>query len=101
MEATEVVGIGEVVVRALRLSERARFYVAEAEVAEIADKDEQAEHSMRLKAERLSRCVLYADHSPVYTSEQWEAFGNLAEFIRLDALVLRLSGTPADEAEKK
>lgn len=101
MEATEVAGIGEVVVRALKLSERARFYVAEAEVAEISDKDERAERSMRLKAERLARCVLYADHSPVYSAEQWEAFGNLPEFIRLDDVVLRLSGTPADEAAKK
>jgi hypothetical protein len=53
MEATEVAGIGEVVVRALKLSERARVYVAEAEVAEISDKDERAERLIReLKARK-------------------------------------------------
>lgn len=91
MEAVDVPEIGgEVIVRGLMLSDR----------LELGVKFRDA--GFRQMPEMLARCVVAADQQPVYTADEWEAFGALHfdTVLKLADLAQRLSGFDRGAAGK-
>jgi hypothetical protein len=89
MEAVEVEGLGEVIVRGLMLRDRLRLM---ASGSEVFDKVPQM----------LAVCVVDASHQPLWDEAQWDAFGsrNFEGCLKLFDVAQRLSGMKAEVAEK-
>jgi hypothetical protein len=91
MEAVDVPEIGgEVIVRGLTLSQR----------LELGVKFRDA--GFRQMPEMLARCVVDADHEPVFDADEWEAFGakHFDVVLRLADKAQRLSGFDKDDSGK-
>lgn len=89
MEAVEVEGLGEVIVRGLMLRDRLRMM---SKGVEVIDKVPQM----------LAMCVVDASHEPLWTADQWDAFGarHFGSALQLFRVAQRLSGMLAEVAEK-
>lgn len=83
---------GEVVVRGMTMAERLVTGSADAGI------DQMSQITFG-----LSRCVLIDDGEPLFTQDQWEAYGakNLDVAIRLWTAVRRLSLLTVEDVEKK
>lgn len=94
MEAISVAELGgEVIVRGLRLSER----------LELGTRHDIEEGYARQMLRILAACVIDADHEPIFTVDEWEAFGakHPKPTVELWDVASRLSGLNAEDAEKK
>lgn len=90
METVAVEGIGEVIVRGLMLKDRLALMTGDAPVFD------------KVSA-MLAVTVLDADKAPLWTAEQWDAFGatHFEECLRLFDVAQRLSGLTPGDSEKK
>jgi hypothetical protein len=89
MEAVEVEGLGEVIVRGLMLRDRLRLTTTCSEVVDMVPA-------------MLAACVVDPSHQPLWTVDQWDAFGarNYDGCLKLFSVAQRLSGMSAEVAEK-
>jgi hypothetical protein len=92
MEAVEVAGIGEVIVRGAMGRDRLALAAADSD-GEVYD---------RVSA-LLAVTVVDGAHKPIYSADQWDAYsaGQFDEWLRLFGIAQRLSGMAPEAAAKK
>lgn len=90
METVELEGVGEVIVRGLMLRDRLALMSTGGEAIDKV-------------APMLAATVVDDDRQPLWTAEQWEAFGarNFDACLRLFDVAQRLSGLKPEEPGKK
>lgn len=88
-EAVEVASLGgEVIVRALTLTERLAL-----------GRNDEAREAIPVTL--LAQCVVDESGLPLFSRDDWEAFGaaHMDEAMRLVAVAMRLSGLDGDDAK--
>ncbi len=97
---------GEVIVRAMLLSERLELSAINAAAAKPqageTEVQARARAGSRLVADTLARCVLLADGEPMWSAAEWDAFGATepGAVLHLFNVARRLSGQDEPELQK-
>ena len=102
-EETEVPAIGgSVVVRGMLLTDRMALWDAGQPRPDETAEQAKARAEAAIVPDTLARCVVLDDGKPLWTSDEWNAFGaaNPGEALRLFNLANRLSGGDTQATEK-